>query len=274
MKIEIILGIIAFIINAVITYFTGIYTVWYWDVIMVLLLPITFILLLPIYIFFMFVCNLFMRGKKEVNKPKRFASFITKETYKLVLDIFRIKVHHTGLDLVPQNEKFLIISNHRSNWDPFPIGYFFPGNIADVTKPENLKMPVYGNFIKNCAFVPMPREDDFAAVKSIVRASKIIKEQSSSMVIFPEGTRNKTDDILLNFHAGSFKIAQRAKCPIVVVALTNTDTISMNLKRNDIYMDVVKVYTPEEVTSMNTVDLANETSELIKKQYLSRKEGK
>ena len=135
-------------------------------------------------------------------------------------------------------------------------------------------MPVYGNFIKNCAFVPMPREDDFAAVKSIVRASKIIKEQNSSMVIFPEGTRNKTDDILLNFHAGSFKIAQRAKCPIVVVALTNTDTISMNLKRNDIYMDVVKVYTPEEVVAMNTVDLANETSELIKKQYLLRKEGK
>jgi 1-acyl-sn-glycerol-3-phosphate acyltransferase len=94
------------------------------------------------------------------------------------------------------------------------------------------------------------------------------------MVIFPEGTRNKTDDILLNFHAGSFKIAQRAKCPIVVVALTNTDTISMNLKRNDIYMDVVKVYTPEEVVAMNTVDLANETSELIKKQYLLRKEGK
>ena len=119
MKIEIILGIIAFSINAVITYFTGIYTVWYWDLIMVLLLPITFILLLPLYIFFMFVCNLFMRGKKEVNKPKKFASFITKETYKLVLDMFRIKVHRTGLDLVPTNEKFLmfiVTSKYKNNF--------------------------------------------------------------------------------------------------------------------------------------------------------------
>ena len=274
MKLEIIIGIIAVCINAVITYFTGIYTLWYWDLIMVLLIPVTYILLLPIYILFMFVCNLFMRGKKEVNKPKKFASFITKQTYKLVLDIFRIKIHHTGLDLVPQNEKFLIVCNHRSNWDPFPIGYFFPGNIADVTKPENLQMPIYGNFIRNCAFVPMPRDDDFKAVKSIVRASKIIKDQNSSMVIFPEGTRNKTDDVLLDFHAGSFKIAQRAKCPIVVVCLTNTDEITMNLKKNNIYMDVVKVYSSDEVANMNTVDLANETSELIKKQYLLRKEGK
>lgn len=274
MKIEIILGVIAFIINAVITYFTGIYTIWYWDLIMVALLPVTFVLLLPLYICFMFVCNLFMLNKKEVNKPKKFASFITKETYKLVLDIFRTKVHLSGLDMVPENEKFLIVSNHRSNWDPFPIGYYFPGNIADVTKPENLEMPIYGNFIRNCAFVPMPREDDFAAVKSIVRASKIIKEKYSSMVIFPEGTRNKSDDVLLPFHAGSFKIAQRAKCPIVVVCLTNTDNIKMSLKKNHIYMDVVKVYSPDEVVSMNTVDLANETSELIKKQYLIRKEGK
>ena len=274
MKIEIILGIIAFIINAVITYFTGIYTIWYWDLIMVALIPITFVLLLPLYILFMAICNLFMRGKKEVNKPKRFASFITKETYKLVLDIFNVKVHKSGLDLVPENEKFLIVSNHRSNWDPFPIGYFFPGNIADVTKPENLSMPIYGNFIKNCAFVPMPRDDDFKAVKSIVRSSKIIKDQASSMVIFPEGKRNKTDDILLDFHAGSFKIAQRAKCPIVVVCLTNTDSISMNLKRNHIYMDVVKVYNPDQVVAMSTQDLANETSELIKKQYLLRKSEK
>lgn len=274
MKIEIILGTLALIINTVITYVTGLYETWYWIIIMVALIPLTFILLIPFYILFMFVCNLFMRGKKEVNKPKKFASFITKETYKLVLDIFRVKVYITGLDLLPENEKFLVVSNHRSNWDPFPISYFLPGNIANVTKPENLTKPIFGNFIKNCAFVPMQRDNDFEAVKSIVRASKIIKNQDSSMVIFPEGKRNKTDDVLLDFHAGSFKIATKAKCPIVLVCLTNTDNIKFSLRGTKIYMDIIKVYDKDTVVNMSTNDLANESMDLITKQYLLRKEGK
>lgn len=270
MKLEIILLSIAIIINSIITYFTGIYTIWYMDIIMVLLIPITFILLIPFYICFMAICNLLMATKKEINKPNKFAAFIIKETYKLILDFYGVKVHITGMENVPTNEKFLIISNHRSNWDPFPIGYFFKGNIANVTKLENLTRPIIGNLIKRCAFVPMPRDDDFKAVKSIVRAAKIIKEQNSTMTIFPEGTRNKTENVLLDFHAGSFKIATKAKCPLVIVTLTNTESIKF-LKRTHIYLDVVKVYSKEEIETMNTNDLALTSMELIKNQYLSRK---
>lgn len=270
MKLEIILFCIAIIINSVITYFTGLYTMWYMDIVMALLIPLTFVLLIPFYICFMALINLFMKTKKEINKPNRFASFIIKETYKLVLDCYGVKVHVSGMENIPQDEKFLIVSNHRSNWDPFPIGYYFPGNIANVTKPENFERPLIGNLIKRCAFVPMPRDDDFKAVKSIVRSAKIIKDGNSSMTIFPEGKRNKTDDVLLDFHAGSFKIATKAKCPLVIVTLTNTESIKF-LKRTHIYMDIVKVYSKEEIEAMSTNDLALNSMELIKNQYLSRK---
>ena len=47
-----------------------------------------------------------------------------------------------------------------------------------------------------------------------------------SVFIFPEGTRNKGDELsLLPFHAGSFKIAEKSGCPIVPVALNNTINI-------------------------------------------------
>ena len=45
------------------------------------------------------------------------------------------------------------------------------------------------------------------------------------MAIFPEGTRNKTEEPMLEFHKGSFKIAEMAKCKIVPVVLNNTSAI-------------------------------------------------
>ena len=42
------------------------------------------------------------------------------------------------------------------------------------------------------------------------------------MCIFPEGTRNKTDDLMLPFKEGSFKIAEKSGCPIIPMAITNS----------------------------------------------------
>ena len=45
------------------------------------------------------------------------------------------------------------------------------------------------------------------------------------MCIFPEGTRNKTEDLVLPFKEGSFKMAEKTGCPIIPMALTNTSAI-------------------------------------------------
>ena len=46
-----------------------------------------------------------------------------------------------------------------------------------------------------------------------------------SICIFPEGTRNKVADTFLPFHEGSFKIAQKAGCPIVPITINNSSAI-------------------------------------------------
>lgn len=48
-----------------------------------------------------------------------------------------------------------------------------------------------------------------------------------SMWIFPEGTRNKSEDPadLMEFHEGSLKIAEKSGCPVVPVAITGTDDV-------------------------------------------------
>ena len=272
MILEIILWIIALCVNGSITYFTGIYDLWYWDLIMIILLPITYLIVVGIYILIVAFFSLFFYGKKEITKPKPISVFIIKQSFRIIMGLSRIKVIRTGMANVPYDTKFLIISNHKSNFDPFPISYYFKGNIANVTKPSNLDMPIYGNFIKRCGYIPMPRDDDFAAVKSIVKAANFIKNQITSVVIFPEGTRNKTNEPILEFKSGSFKIATKSKCPIVAVSLANTDNIHKRwpLKRTTIYMDVVGVYNYDDYKDMNTQELSSMIQNKILEKYLER----
>ncbi|MCR5112888.1 MAG: 1-acyl-sn-glycerol-3-phosphate acyltransferase [Acholeplasmatales bacterium] len=272
MILVIIFWIIALCVNGSITYFTGIYNLWYWDLIMVALLPITYLLVVGIYIAIVAFISLFFYSDKEITKPKPISAFFIKQSFRVIMGLSFIRVKRTGMENVPNDTKFLIISNHKSNFDPFPISYYFKGNIANVSKPSNLKMPVYGNFIKRCGYISMPRDDDFAAVKSIVKAANFIKNQITSVVIFPEGTRNKTEDPILEFKSGSFKIATKAKCPIVAVSLANTDEIHKRwpFKPTTVYMDVVGVYKYEDYKDMNTQELSSMIQEKIKEKYLER----
>ena len=72
----------------------------------------------------------------------------------------------------------------------------------------------------HCLF--LDRENVREGLKTILTAIDQIKH-GISIFIFPEGTRNKGEELsLLPFHAGSFKIAEKSGCPIVPVALNNT----------------------------------------------------
>ena len=63
-------------------------------------------------------------------------------------------------------------------------------------------------------------------MKTILTAIEEVKN-GISICIFPEGTRNKGDSELemLPFHEGSFKIATKAKCPIIPIAISNSAEI-------------------------------------------------
>ena len=99
--------------------------------------------------------------------------------------------------------------------------------------------------------------------------TELISEDIASVGIYPEGTRNYGEE-LLPFHAGSFKPAQKAGAPVVVVALRNTDMATKNapFKKTDIYIDVVKVIDGEFAKNNSTAVTAeiarNAISEKIK----------
>ncbi len=75
-----------------------------------------------------------------------------------------------------------------------------------------------------CLF--LDREDIKAGLKTILQGIEYIK-RGISICIFPEGTRNRTDE-MLPFKEGSMKIAEKTGCPIIPMAITNSAEIFEN----------------------------------------------
>ena len=86
--------------------------------------------------------------------------------------------------------------------------------------------PLLSNWMRNLHCLFLDRKDIKQGLKTILQAADYVKS-GISVCIFPEGTRNKNADEtdMLPFHDGSFKIATRAKSPIIPIAISNSANI-------------------------------------------------
>ena len=151
----------------------------------------------------------------------------------LVVGFFKIFLwfsgaHYTviGREQVPTDTAVLYAANHRSFFDIILAYSVSPTLTAFVSKKSIKKMPCVAQwmYFLNCLF--LDRDDIKQGLKTILRASELAKN-GYSIYIAPEGTRNTSEE-LLPFKNGSFKIAQKAKCPIIPVALIGTEEILEN----------------------------------------------
>ena len=116
-----------------------------------------------------------------------------------------------------------IIGNHRSFFD-IPLTYpRCPIRTGYVAKKELEKVPLLSSWMKYLHCLFLDRTDIKQGLKTILTAIEKVKS-GISICIFPEGTRNKNEKEtdLLPFHEGSFKIATRAKCPIIPMAISGS----------------------------------------------------
>ena len=200
------------------------------------------------YILWLFLVSLTVNMKKPVTENHPRWRKIVLYVLGILCGVGRLRVHLTGEELVPAG-RFLLVQNHRSNYDPIATGWALRRHdIAFVTKPENLKIPIAGPWIYMGNYLPIDREDPRKAMTTIQAASEFIRRDEMSIGIYPEGTRSKTDE-MLPFHNGVFKIAQKANVPIVVASICGTESIHRNVpwRHTDVYVNVCAVLEAEEV---------------------------
>ena len=216
------------------------------------------------YILLLIISALLVNMKKEYRQESKFYRFLLNSATFFAAKLIRIKLHFTGKELLPET-RFLMVSNHRSKFDPILSWLVFGDRqIAFISKPENFKVPVFGRLIHRLCFMPIDRENPRNAVKTINRAVDLINRDVATVAVYPEGTRNYGEG-LLPFHNAMFKIAQKANVPIVVVTVKNTYDIQNNypFHRSHVYIDIVRVLDADEVKKTKTAELGDKIRELM-----------
>lgn len=262
--------ILSIIISSLLGYITCINTSWYFFWISFLLVIPIYILIFLVYVFIIWIVGLFLNTKDECNFNKKYY-FIIQNTLTIVLQLFRVRTKINGLDKIPTSSKFLLVCNHNSNFDPIIIiNKLNKFEQIWITKPENMNFPVAGPYIHNVGFIPINRDDPRKAIKTIIKASDILINNTCNICICPEGTRNKTDKPLLEFHPGSFKIATRSNVPIVVVDIKNTKKIKKNFlfKSTKVELNIVNVLYPDDYKDLNTNQIADICYKNILEDYI------
>ena len=93
-------------------------------------------------------------------------------------------------------------------------------------------------------------------------------KKGRNFVIFPEGTRSRKGNEILDFKAGTFKSAVKAGCPIIPVALVNSfrpfDISS--IKKETVQVHFLKAIYPEQYMGLKTVEIADLVHERIQEE--------
>ena len=125
----------------------------------------------------------------------------------------------SGVENVPMTGPLIVAANHRSYLDPPLLGAWFPRTIHYMAKKELFTIPVLGWILRNVHSFAVNRT--IADPSAIKHALKTLRA-GECVGIFPEGTRNI--DGAATARRGAVLIAATAKCPIVPVALVNTES--------------------------------------------------
>jgi len=188
---------------------------------------------IKIWLYAFFLTNRY--GIKLQNIPKHSDKKKLRLEYaKKLFNKMNIEINVENHRKIPQEGKYIFLVNHRSIIDPLILDIALQHSPIFglwVAKTELYNSFFFGNAVRNGGCIKVSR--DKTQIREFFSDIKKGLEKGSSICIFPEGTRNKTEDSLLTFKEGVRIIALKNKIPILPVYIKTRTDISLKQALNN-----------------------------------------
>ncbi|MBR5128391.1 MAG: 1-acyl-sn-glycerol-3-phosphate acyltransferase [Roseburia sp.] len=198
------------------------------------------------------------------------------EKYKHIRYILQMAVNSGNIDFevygqenIPQEDGMLICGNHQGMFDVLAIVAAFERPLAAVLKKELAEIPFLKQIISCTHSYPMDREDVRQSMKVIMGVTKEIA-QGRNFLIFPEGTRSRKGNQMLEFHGGTFKSATKSKCTILPFALIDSFKVldHNGVEPVNVQLHYLQPIPYEEYKDMNTNEIAKMVHDRIENKLV------
>lgn len=206
----------------------------------------------------LYLLSFLISKKKEYKKVSLLSRIIFNNALAYIDLHAHVKLKKYGMYNVPRNERFLLVCNHRSNFDSMILSVVLRKHkLAFITKPSLFKIPIGGRHMRKLLYLGINREDNLQSLSVMKKAEQYITDDITSVGVFPEGTRQQ-DNIIGPFHEGVFNIAIQTKCPIVVCTFKGTEKIKSNfpIKRTPVTLNFIETRYYEDYCEMNAKQLS------------------
>jgi 1-acyl-sn-glycerol-3-phosphate acyltransferase len=126
----------------------------------------------------------------------------------------------TGREKFRKNETYIVVCNHNSLMDVPVTSPGIPGGNKTIAKTSFAKVPLFG-LLYRTGSVLVDRKSEASRRESFTKMKETL-DMGLHMCLYPEGTRNKSDQPLKSFHNGAFRLALSTGRPIIPALIFNS----------------------------------------------------
>ncbi|ANI88425.1 glycerol acyltransferase [Arachidicoccus ginsenosidimutans] len=212
---------------------------------------------LIVFVATMLICFIFMLPCFFLKDPQRAAlqKNVSKVWMRIFLTLTLVFIKTKNKKVFQKGKNYILVCNHNSFMDVMITNPFVPNVAKTIAKKSFVKVPILG-WIYTWGSVLVDRKNTQSRTQSYGEMKDVLST-GMSMLIFPEGTRNKTSKPLGNFQNGAFRLAIDTQKGIIPIVLFNTKKI---LQEDKFYMLPGIV----EVHYLPPINPANKTADELK----------
>ncbi|TAN18298.1 MAG: 1-acyl-sn-glycerol-3-phosphate acyltransferase [Chitinophagaceae bacterium] len=161
-----------------------------------------------------------------IRDEKKQASAILK-WYRIWMGVYLpgvfCPIRRKGLSNFKEGENYVVVCNHNSFVDILVSTPSVPGASKTLAKAELARIPIFG-LIYSSGSILVDRKDPQNRRKSLIEMKRVL-EDGMHLILYPEGTRNKTSRPLQPFYDGAFTMAIKTQKPVLPAVIFHTKEI-------------------------------------------------